>query len=169
MIAPTLETEHYFLRSITMADAPALFTYAGNKQVTTFTQWPTHSSLSETRHFIKQHHHKPHSLLWGIISKENNAFLGECGIRLNNSIGEIHCTLSPEHWGKGVAYQTLQAIIQYNFTQLGIRTIEASIITENNRSIRLAQKLGMHHTVTLEHYWLIGTALHNVDVYTLTM
>ncbi len=47
-----------------------------------------------------------------------------------------------QNWGKGYATETLKAIIDYCFNELGMNRIQAEIYEFNARSIRLFERLG---------------------------
>lgn len=83
---------------------------------------------------------------WVIKEKETQDFIGEIGLTLAAERfrkGEIHYSLLPEFWGKGYAYESVKEVIKYAFTVLKLHRIEAGVATENIRSIKLLEKLGM--------------------------
>lgn len=51
--------------------------------------------------------------------------------------------LDSTHWGKGYATEGARAVIQHGFETLGFSEIVAMATTENTRSIRLMERLGM--------------------------
>ena len=50
---PTIETERLLLRKITLNDASDMFEYACHSEVSEYTMWSTHTSLEDTKYFIK--------------------------------------------------------------------------------------------------------------------
>ena len=88
----------------------------------------------------------PTKLGWSIRLKTNNQFLGELGMSLSTakySRAEIHYSLLPSEWGKGYASESVKAIIKWGFEKLKLHRIEAGVATENDRSIKLLEKVGM--------------------------
>ncbi len=154
------------LRPLTPQDAPALFSYARNKQVTRFTSWQRHTSINTTYSFVRNIKQKG-SCLWAITTNDTHALIGECGFIVHNNVADIHCTLAPNYWGKGYAHQALTLLIDYCCTAYHVDAIQASIIPENVRSSRLAQHLGMVHTTTFEQQWYAHSRLYDIHLYEL--
>lgn len=96
--------------------------------------------------------------LWAVIHKEDNIFLGQCGITLQNLHGnlvpEIGYVFQKDFWHNGYALEAAAACKEYAFSKLGFAKVY-SIIRENNlASQRLALKNGMHKTDSIvKHYY----------------
>ncbi len=102
--------------------------------------------------------------LWPLVSRKNRELIGFCG--LDHLWGgdeiEIGYWLAPDYWGKGLATEAAQAVLEYGFDQLGLERIVAVAHPENQASIRVLQKLGMafERTVVregLEHVYYAKT------------
>lgn len=88
----------------------------------------------------------PTKLGWSIRLKKSQQFLGELGMSLSTSKysrAEIHYSLLPSEWGNGYASEAVNAIIKWGFEELNLHRIEAGVATENDRSIKLLEKVGM--------------------------
>ncbi len=165
MPIPTLETSSLLLRSLHNQDAAAIFAYASNPLVTQFTQWDAHMSVNQTLRFIHNHRNKP---LWAVVDKTTGHVIGECGfIRIEGNSAEIHCAFAPAYWGKGIAHQAMQHLIDFGFAEYRITTMHAWILAPNRRSLHLAQALQMEHATTLHSAWQNGATLYDVEVYCL--
>lgn len=161
-VVPTLYTPTLILRALTLEDAPTIFAYAHSVRVSRFTHWQRHITINDTKRFIKIH--QP-TALWGIVDGNTNELLGECGLLLpEEGIAEIHCALAPAYWGKGIARQALTTLIDFSCAEFNV-TIQASIIADNQRSLRLARSLGMRHVFTMPTQWYAHGALRDVHVY----
>jgi RimJ/RimL family protein N-acetyltransferase len=55
---------------------------------------------------------------------------------------EIGWTISPDHWGKGYATEAAQVSLRYAFDVLGWKRVIHVILTGNERSIAVAERLG---------------------------
>jgi RimJ/RimL family protein N-acetyltransferase len=55
---------------------------------------------------------------------------------------EIGWTISPDHWGKGYATEAAKASLRYAFDVLGWKRVIHVILTGNERSIAVAERLG---------------------------
>jgi ribosomal-protein-alanine N-acetyltransferase len=73
-----------------------------------------------------------------------------------------------QHWGRGYATEAALAVLKFAFDQLQIASVMASADTRNVGSLRVMQKLGMRHEVTLpSHRIHHGESVDEVR-YTLT-
>ncbi len=83
---------------------------------------------------------------WTIRTAYGNLFIGEAGLNLSaprQRRGEIFYKLLPEHWGRGYATETAQALLKFGFDGLKLHRIEAGAATENHASVRVLEKIGM--------------------------
>lgn len=58
---------------------------------------------------------------------------------------EIGWRLSYPHWGRGYATEAAQAALGFGFEEIGLPEIVSFTARQNVRSVRVMQKLGMHH------------------------
>ena len=49
-----------------------------------------------------------------------------------------------EHWGHGYATEAARALVTFGFEELGLARISSWCISENVRSSRVLDKIGMH-------------------------
>jgi [ribosomal protein S5]-alanine N-acetyltransferase len=163
----TLHTPDLTLRRLIRADAPALFAYASDPHVTKFTSWQHHQTLADTARFLHTVTTN-NTLIWGILHNQTQTLIGECRITPHdNHSAELQYALAQPFWGQGLATQATTAVVQYAFMRNLCSYIQAWIITDNIRSQKLAQRIGMEHTHTLPQHWLMHGQLHDVAVYTL--
>jgi RimJ/RimL family protein N-acetyltransferase len=59
---------------------------------------------------------------------------------------EIGWRLAAEHWGRGYAIEGARAVTKFGFEVLELREIVAFTSSENSRSRRVMEKLGMVHS-----------------------
>ena len=85
--------------------------------------------------------------LWGLVLKETNELIGDCGITYQNIDGEtlpeIGYHINPKHCGKGYASEAAQACKKYAFEILKFPAIYSYMYAENTPSRRVAEKNGM--------------------------
>ncbi len=91
--------------------------------------------------------------LWPLIYRDNHELIGFCGFdRLwGGDEIEIGYWLAPDYWGKGLATEAAQAVMQYGRKTLGLRQIVAVAHPENRASIRVMEKLGMIYEENASH------------------
>lgn len=64
---------------------------------------------------------------------------------------EIRYGFSPEFWGRGIAKEASEAVIQWSIKERGVKRFIAETERDNQRSARLLQKLGFALSGT--NYW----------------
>jgi RimJ/RimL family protein N-acetyltransferase len=82
--------------------------------------------------------------------KEDNVPIGMCGLIKRDTLPapDIGFAFLPEFEGKGYGYESASAVLKYGRLELGIGDILAITDTDNIRSIRLLEKLGMQFEKT---------------------
>lgn len=107
--------------------------------------------LKETREFISgliaEWESKEQSVYeWSVFIDDSDKFIGIAGMRSARNRfmrGEIFYNILPEYWGRGFGAEIGQWLLRFGFEDLALHRIEAGVATENKRSIRLLEKLGM--------------------------
>jgi [ribosomal protein S5]-alanine N-acetyltransferase len=98
------------------------------------------------------------SIYWGIALKETNELIGTAGFNLisfQNSRAEISYDLSPKYWGKGVMLRSIKAILKFADDALELVRIQATVITDNDRSLKLLERTGFRREGLLEKYEVV--------------
>jgi RimJ/RimL family protein N-acetyltransferase len=82
---------------------------------------------------------------YAVVDAESGAFLGIAGvvdIHPGANQGEIGYALAPEARGRGIATRALDLVTRYALEDLGLDRVELQIATDNDASIRVAEKCG---------------------------
>lgn len=74
------------------------------------------------------------------------------GNPFNKGQASLGYSLRPEYWGKGIALEAVQRVLDFLETDSPVHfaLISASVAIKNTRSIRVLEKAGFHHTETWE-------------------
>lgn len=145
-----LETKRLILRHLEPADLESLYALYRDPEVRRY--FPERTlSRAETREelewFLNGHPKYPELGLWATIYKENDQFIGRCGLLPwvidGRSEVEVAYLLAKEYWRQGLATEAAQAILDYGFEQLGLSRLICLIDRENLASIKVARKIGM--------------------------
>ncbi len=56
-----------------------------------------------------------------------------------------------DYWRKGIATEAAKLVTTYGFNELNLHKISAGIYAGNNASIRVVEKLGFNHEITLDN------------------
>ena len=154
-----METERLYLRKLTLADRAALCETLQDKEAM-YAYEHAFSDEEADAWLARQiaRYREDGFGLWAVIRKEDGAFLGQCGITMQDVRGErvpeIGYLLARRYWHMGYATEAARACKQYAFETLGLPAVY-SIIRENNLpSRRVAERNGMRVVDTLvKHYY----------------
>ena len=167
------ETERLILRRITKRDAPDMFEYAQNREVSKYLTWDAHDDIYYTRDYIRFLQKKYRSgeyYDWGIELREESKFIGTCGFSNfdpDNLKAEIGYVLNPKYHNMGIATEAVKAIIEYSFLHLGLHRLEARTVEENHASQRVLEKCGFRLEGIFTHELFLKGEFRNIRHYAL--
>ncbi len=79
--------------------------------------------------------------------EENGAVIGECGLMVQLVEGtsevELSYRLRRDRWGHGLATEAARAVLRWGLLERGVAEVIALIHDGNERSIRLAERVGL--------------------------
>lgn len=84
-----------------------------------------------------------------------------------SGLAEIGYLLGREHWGKGYAVESVSAFIEFVFSTLNLRRLEAAVDTRNAGSNQLLQRLGFTLEGVLRERWLASGELQDINLFAL--
>lgn len=143
-----IETERLVLREITLDDKEKMFLLHSNSEVQQYTGEPLIKSIEEMEQIILVRiiNYKKYGYgRWATFLKDGMHFIGWSGLAYLPEFDEIDIgyRFLPKFWGKGIATEASQAILNYAFDKLELKRIIAIAMKENKASIRVMQKIGM--------------------------
>ena len=146
---PTLETEHLSLRGMRVSDAEDMYAYAQLESVTRYLTWTPHPNIKHTKEYLTyvgQRYRTGDFFDWAVVCKEDGRMIGTCGFTsfdFTSDAAEIGYVLNPDYHGRGLATEAVREILKFGFEVLKLHRIEAKFLKENNRSLRLMERVGM--------------------------
>lgn len=152
---PVLETPRLILRKVRRGDAPDLFAYARDPEVSRHVLWTAHQSLADSRAFISQlrrQYRRGLPASFGIEEKESGCLIGTIGfMNLNpeHLWAEVGYSLARSRWNRGLMTEALTEVLRFSFEELGLNRVEAIHETDNPASGRVMEKAGMKPEGTL--------------------
>lgn len=170
---PTIETERLLLRKITLNDASDMFEYACNPEVSEYTMWSAHTSIEDTKYFLKSitKMYKRRELVdWGIVHKVEKKFIGTCGFvewSMTHSRAEIGYALSRSYWGEGYMSEAVNAVIEFGFREMLLNRIEAKCKVSNIGSARVMEKVGMQLEGILRQHIFVKGEYWDLKIYSI--
>lgn len=151
----TLITERLNLRRFTADDAEMMYTnWASEDKVTEFLTWPTHTSPDVSRFVLQswtEAYEKPDYYQWGIELRETGELIGSIAvveIRESTFAADIGYCIGSKWWGRGIMPEAAKAVIKYLFEEIGFERIAACHASDNPKSGRVMQKIGMRYEGT---------------------
>jgi ribosomal-protein-alanine N-acetyltransferase len=173
---PALETERLILRPITAADAPAVFLYASNPNLTRFTLFETHQTIDESRWFATDYARSRYASRepdpFGIVLKGDPVptvigALGAHWASQPNGTMELGYAIAEPYWGRGLVAEAARAVIRYVFTEYAVERLQARVIVGNDASERVLAKLGFAREGALRSLVLRRGRYWDVAMYSL--
>ena len=143
------ETENLVLREFDTSDAEDLFRIHSNPETRRFLgKGP--DSLDDERQNIQRHIDSYYRVqgfgLWGVVLKDEDRFIGRCGILRQEVDGrtrpEISYLIDRDYCGRGLATEAAKGVLDIAARKYGIENMIAVIATGNSGSMRVAEKCG---------------------------
>jgi [ribosomal protein S5]-alanine N-acetyltransferase len=147
MASMELHSGRVRLRNFRAADIEDVFRYASDPVVTRNAGWEPHRTPHDSMTYIQRCLADD----WGPITFAvehvgEQRVIGVVDIRIVSrlwGLGEIGYTLARDYWGQGLNVEAGRLLLEYGFRHLGMRRIQAVCDTDNRRSYRTMEKLGM--------------------------
>lgn len=143
-----LETPRLVMYETVVEEAEEMYNLNSDPEVMKYTGEAFFDNIEGARNLIRNYaaYKKYGYGRWTLRLKENNEFLGWCGLKYDEEFEavDIGYRLLQEHWNKGYATEAAKACIDYGFTTLGLKCIIGVAYIENKASIRVFEKLGIH-------------------------
>lgn len=95
------------------------------------------------------------SFYWAIALKSNNKIIGTCGfniIQFFHKRADISYDLNCEYWGQGIMHKSLEKIINFLQTAVGIKRIQATVAIDNFKSSKVVERLGFEKEGYMKQY-----------------
>ena len=83
--------------------------------------------------------------LYLVALKETDTSIGICGLVKRDTLEDVDIGFAflPKSWGKGYAYESATAVMEYGRKVVGLKRIVAVTAPGNESSIRVLRKLGL--------------------------
>ena len=145
LIGVLIETERLRLRPLTSGDADDLVAIHAEPKVERFMGPFDRARVNEWLALVQEDYaeHRPGRL--AIIERVTGRLLGRSGLKCWPQFGEteVGWVLHPDAWGQGYATEAGRACAEWGFQNLDVPHLTAMIRPDNQRSIAVAQRLGM--------------------------
>jgi ribosomal-protein-alanine N-acetyltransferase len=149
---PLLSTPRLELREITAADADWYLAHFSRPEIVHGQGYPAPADRAaaeeELRHYVLDMFSERRGFRWGIALNGSQELIGSFG--LYNWVdgpppqAELGYDLAVEWWGHGLMTEALTAVLDFAFGPMLLERVEALVITDNDRSIRLLERAGFY-------------------------
>jgi len=146
---PELKTQRLLLRKLEKTDANEMFFLRSNENVLRYIGREPAKTIAEAEEFINKINNfvdENESILWGIaLLNDPSVVIGTICIwnfKKEHYRGEIGYVLHPDHWRKGIMKESINVVVDYGFTVLGLHSIEALLDPENIASSSVLESTG---------------------------
>jgi len=172
-------TERLVLEVPNFDDAPDLFGLVGGEdraEVTAGLIWDGPDEVSETLDFIRRCQTEAFDdfgFHWalkdrtGAITGQVQIAMGMIGTRPRGEPGraDVGYWLGRPYWGRGLMREALTSVLDLCFGDLKVTKVEADIFTDNVRSVRLAEGVGMKREGTIRRAHRKGDSWVDAHIY----
>ena len=144
----SLSNDRLSLREFTKEDWAAVHQYASQDIVCRYQPWGPNTE-KDSQDFVNQvmidRAQQPRTrFVLAIIYKEKMVGAGEFNIRdMANRAGEVAYIVHPDYWGRGIATDVAQLLIDFGFKELKLHRIYATCDPRNIGSSKVLEKVGM--------------------------
>lgn len=146
-----IETDRIILRFLKSDDSSDMLLYRNNIDIAKYQGFDHDYTEDTMKKFINTYstdkiNPEESWIQIGIEYKKNNRIIGDIGVHIEN-IGcdfyqtQLGVTLNSNYQGKGIAYESINILINFLFKEWNCHRIYAEIDTRNNKSIKLFKKL----------------------------
>ncbi|MFP7493094.1 GNAT family protein [Terribacillus saccharophilus] len=155
------------LRPISVSDAPALYHFWSDPDVTAFMNITPMQSVEQAEEMILYLTQLDHADRYTIVL-DDGTIVGTCGFNYRdtaNQRGEIGYEIGKDYWRNGYMSQALYALLEKGFHTLALNRIEAKVEPGNIPSRKLLEKAGFHEEGILRQYERMNGAFLDMVMY----
>ena len=171
----SFETDRLLVRRYQLSDEDNLYksARASVSEVFEFLPWchPDYSrgEVKEWLTKVEARWREAEAYQFAIYDKSNLTFHGGCGLELveENPIANLGYWIKSSSIGKGIATEASAGLAMFGIERLKIQRLELIISTKNNKSIRVAEKLGAKLEGTLRNRLRLHEKIHDAHVYSI--
>jgi ribosomal-protein-alanine N-acetyltransferase len=145
-----LSTPRLLLREFRAGDHAAVHAFAGDTEVTRYTDWgpnSAHDTAAFLSEVVRDASVLPRSRFGlAMVDREDGVLIGSIELRITSGEherGELGYVLHRLRWGRGYAGEAAAAMLRHGFGELGLHRISATCDPGNAASSRVLTKIGM--------------------------
>jgi ribosomal-protein-alanine N-acetyltransferase len=145
---PVIHTVRLRLRPLTPADAARVQELASEREVaalTTNIPHPYADGMAER--WVSNHlgqYERGELATWAVVPADEDTLIGAVSLHFDSphNRAEISYWLGAPYWGQGYAPEAVGAAVRYAFDRRSLQKVTSSVLADNQRSVRVLEKLG---------------------------
>lgn len=142
-----LTTERCIVRETTVEDVDSFYRMYAEPSITAYTEnlfEDRDEELAYTKDYIEKVYAFYGYGMWTVLDRQSGEVIGRAGIsrREGYDLPELGFVFGVPWQGRGYAYEVCSAILSYARDELLMERVQALVRPENERSLRLCEKLG---------------------------
>lgn len=173
---PEFNLQGFKLRALQESDAAAYYKYMTHPNVAeslTGDNVPADfaAALSDVAYWKNLFTYR-RSVFWGIALQSNDMLIGSVGFNYWNRShrrGELSYDLDYNFWGRGIMYDAIHQILWYGYNILKMNRIQATVMCNNKRSIKLLERANFKSEGILHEYEVVRGEFVNYYMYAQTV
>lgn len=166
-----IKTPRLLLRPLRTRDAGALFDIYSDPRVCRFLVHPPWKEIRQAHEFLARDfsaRDSRRSLRFAIEVSAEGVLAGECALfNLHDASrrAETGLAIASRWWGKGLAFEAMEALVEFAMDDMGLNRLEADVDPRNAASARVLQKLGFRLEGHMPERWLVEGEPAHTDFY----
>lgn len=149
---PLIRTSRLLLRPAAEQDLAPLNAVYGNADAMKYWDTLPHASMDQTKELLDRLTIKGDDTRYLVVEHEGIA-IGTAGFWRDSEVGFI---IHPDHWGKGLARELLEALLVFGFDECGFSFVVAETDPDNDASNGLLTSFGFKETGRAKNTLQIG-------------
>ncbi|MEM7339963.1 MAG: GNAT family protein [Actinomycetota bacterium] len=164
--------ERVTIRDFVLDDAEAAAAIIGDDRVTnwlSFDSRPAAAATAMMERAIEMASLDPRTEYYlGITPIESDRVVGFVRLELTGvKAAKLGFAINADYWGHGYAPEAAALIVAFGFDELGLHRISAAVGPENERSLRLVERLGFVHEGTIRDHVFTNGAWRASHLYSI--
>jgi ribosomal-protein-alanine N-acetyltransferase len=151
-----IETERLILRPFAPErDAEQMLEVYGDPAVMRYIPEDVYRSLAAVRATLERYAREQESRgfsFWAVVERSGGRVIGDAGFGVFEQTGDVELgyTFKRDRWGRGYATEAARACLDAALAHLDVARIIAVVDEKNQRSSRVAERIGMALAETVE-------------------
>ena len=151
-----IKTERLLVRPfLVAADTEPMTAVYGDSEVMRFVSGGALADAAAVRTMLETHAGTQERLgfsVWAVVERQTGDVIGDAGFGILQPTGDVELgyTLARAHWGRGYATEAAGACLEAGLAHIAVPRIVAVVDEANQASLRVAERIGMTRTGTIE-------------------